>query len=37
MDFKSEFLREFEQRGFFAQTTHPKELDDLLAKNAVSA
>jgi tyrosyl-tRNA synthetase len=37
MNFKSDFLKEFTQRGFFAQTTHAAELDDLLSSEKISA
>jgi len=37
MNFKSDFLKEFNQRGFFAQTTHAAELDDLLSSEKISA
>ena len=37
MNFKSDFLREFTQRGYFAQTTHASELDDLLSSEKISA
>jgi tyrosyl-tRNA synthetase len=37
MNFKSEFLKEFQQRGFFAQVTHEKELDEALVKGSVTA
>lgn len=37
MNFNSAFLREFFERGFFAQTTHEKELDHLLHHQSVSA
>lgn len=37
MNFKSNFLQELEQRGFIAQATHPKELDDILATQKISA
>ncbi len=37
MNFKSDFLREFKERGFFAQTTHADELDDLLGSEKVTA
>ena len=36
-EFSSNFLREFKERGFFAQATHEKELDAALAKGAVTA
>jgi tyrosyl-tRNA synthetase len=37
MNFKSEFIKEFVERGFFAQATHLNELDDLLSKDSVTA
>ncbi|NBV05684.1 MAG: tyrosine--tRNA ligase [Proteobacteria bacterium] len=37
MNFKSEFLKEFSARGFFAKTTHAEELDDLMAHESVTA
>lgn len=37
MNFKSDFLKEFTQRGFFAQTTHAAELDQILQKEKISA
>lgn len=37
MNFKSDFLKEFVERGFFAQTTHAKELDELLSGEKVTA
>jgi tyrosyl-tRNA synthetase len=37
MNFKSEFLCEFFARGFFAQATHIKELDEILARQSVIA
>ena len=37
MNFKSEFLREFFARGFFAQATHADELDQIFAKEQVTA
>ncbi len=36
-EFSSNFLREFKERGFFAQATHEKELDAALAKGKVTA
>ncbi len=36
-EFSSNFLREFKERGFFAQATHEKELDAALAKVTVTA
>jgi len=36
-EFSSNFLREFKERGFFAQATHEKELDSALAKGAITA
>ncbi len=37
MNFKSDFLREFAARGFFAQTTHGEQLDDLFSSEKVTA
>ena len=37
MNFKSEFLREFSARGFFAQATHAAELDNLMSKESIAA
>ena len=37
MKFKSEFLQELEWRGFIAQMTHEKELDDLMSSQKISA
>ncbi len=37
MNFKSDFLKEFHQRGFFAATTHEKGLDQLFANEKVTA
>ena len=37
MNFNSEFLREFCERGFFAQATHAEELDQLFSNEAVPA
>ncbi len=37
MNFKSDFLKEFSARGFFAQATHEAELDELLSKEKISA
>jgi tyrosyl-tRNA synthetase len=37
MNFKSDFLKEFVERGFFAQTTHAGELDDLFSSEKVTA
>ena len=37
MNFKSDFLREFQQRGFFAQTTHAQELDKILSEEKITA
>jgi tyrosyl-tRNA synthetase len=34
---KSAFLQEFHARGFFAQCTHENELDELMAKESISA
>jgi tyrosyl-tRNA synthetase len=36
MNFKSQFLREFHARGFFAQATHAEELDQIFAKEQVT-
>lgn len=36
-EFSSNFLREFSARGFFAQTTHAEELDNLMARESISA
>ncbi len=36
-DFSSNFLREFSERGFFAQATHSDELDDLFCSEKVTA
>lgn len=33
MNFKSNFLQEFQQRGFFAQATHEKELNDIFSSD----
>lgn len=35
--FKSEFLKELQSRGFLNQITHPEELDELLSKQKISA
>ncbi len=37
MNFKSEFLREFFERGFFAQCTHAQELDEVLSGEKITA
>ena len=37
MNFKSKFLQEFEQRGFLAQCTHANELDEIFAKEKITA
>lgn len=37
MEFKSAFLKEFVARGFFAQSTHPQELDEILNKEKITA
>ena len=37
MNFTSNFLNEFFAREFFAQSTHPKELDEALLSNKVTA
>ena len=37
MNFKSGFLQELEDRGFIAQITHSKELDDLMASEKITA
>jgi tyrosyl-tRNA synthetase len=37
MNFKSPFLQEFSARGFFAQATHEKELDEILASQKITA
>ena len=37
MNFKSEFLKEFYNRGFFAQVTHEKELDELLSNQKINS
>ncbi len=37
MNFKSGFLQELEDRGFIAQITHSKELDDLMASKKITA
>jgi tyrosyl-tRNA synthetase len=34
---KSSFLKEFEQRGFFAQCTHKNELDEILLQEKITA
>lgn len=36
-DFSSSFLREFVERGFFAQATHAQELDELFSSEKVTA
>ena len=37
MNFKSDFLREFYQRGFFAQATHTESLDEALCNEKITA
>lgn len=37
MNFKSDFLREFFERGFFAQATHAKELDEIFSNEKITA
>jgi tyrosyl-tRNA synthetase len=37
MKFKSDFLQEFFARGFFAQATHPQELDEALSSERITA
>ena len=37
MNFKSEFLKEFSARGFFAQCTHLNELDELMVRESITA
>lgn len=37
MNFKSQFLQEFSARGFFAQATHLNELDELMARESITA
>ncbi len=37
MNFKSDFLREFSQRGFFAQATHAAELDEVFSNEKIAA
>ncbi|MBU6140198.1 MAG: tyrosine--tRNA ligase [Proteobacteria bacterium] len=37
MNFKSDFLREFFERGFFAQATHQEELDESLSSERITA
>lgn len=36
-NFKSDFLKDFYNRGFFLQSTNPEALDDLLSKERVNA
>ena len=36
MNFKSEFLKTFQERGFFHQATHENELDNLLKNQTVT-
>ena len=36
-EFSSNFLEEFRARGFFAQCTHEKELEELMARESISA
>jgi len=35
--FQSEFLQQLQERGFISQITHPKELDELMAKQKIAA
>ena len=35
--FKSTFLQEFQERGFLAQSSHPKELDEILNNQKIAA
>ena len=35
--FQSPFLKELSERGFISQITHPKELDELMAKQKITA
>ena len=37
MNLKSNFLEEFRARGFFAQCTHEKELEELMARESIAA
>jgi tyrosyl-tRNA synthetase len=37
MNFKSAFLQEFEARGFYAQATHPQELDKVFSEEKITA
>ena len=37
MNLKSNFLEEFRARGFFAQCTHEKELEELMARESITA
>jgi tyrosyl-tRNA synthetase len=37
MNFKSQFLQELKWRGFISQITHPEELDQILAKEKITA
>ncbi len=37
MNFKSDFLHEFSQRGFFAQATHAAELDEVFSNEKITA
>lgn len=37
MNFKSQFLQELQDRGFIAQMTHQRELDNLMASEKISA
>ncbi len=37
MKFKSNFLKIIQERGYFNQTTHEEELDNLLSKNKITA
>lgn len=37
MNFKSNFLKKFYERGFYNNCTHPEELDEILANNKIKA
>jgi len=37
MNFKSNFLKKFYERGFYNNCTHPQELDEILSKNKIKA
>lgn len=37
MNFKSNFLKTFYERGFYNNCTHPKELDEILSKQEIKA